>query len=827
MSSRPSVAGGTTTTPAPTRAFSAASGSGGGGSVSGSSPSSITQSLLARTVYRQLLRWCDAVGHEVPLDPVPPVTLTPPRVDAEALRSLAAARVSGDASHWYDGGGGSNVDKSDESSSSEVGCVIEQLSRIVPAGSMVDEGMITMPAESVSDVRNVIRVAYGLNAAGGHPSDAQVVRDRVHLAFEALKSLNELSRAIEDRQATRERNADREGVLYHVGQVLRHKGDRWRGVVTGWRRRRPSDAGVSPAVASVKEDGRSTSLTKKDYSAFVEPETEDIFYDFILDQGDAHMLSGRRSLMDESATSSSPMVAQSDLEPVMEEALRRIRSNWISARFERFDAEGGRFFPNNILAYEYPSDGVVAEDLGPDSEDSALSTNGGNDKHVVEVSKCVIEGAKGFATLLERRILDATSCPDDRNLGILEEFRRQLSALSTGDVRNAHEQLTSPAGAGSAVTDAAQHLRPLLRVALEVSEMLWQRRLASEHKSRIAFPLGTVVRHKKYGFRGVVVAWDPKPAVDVTRWDGLVDIEDPMEKPFYHVNPDRNDCVRAFGAERPFRYVCEDNLEICPANDRLLEVDMEPGWERVIEGDAVGGVAAAGGVGGWRYEPPDELKFKFAENLGDDEEIMIESMMKMKEDITQLHLGIRGESCGIEPIQTHARNLSTDNLFALLQASDNIDDAVEIEESIKEIWKAHANYETRCKLDSGIAELLRGNKDAALSVFDDLVAEDPDYFEAWNKKSTCHFMLGEMEKSLESARRAVELCPRHFQAMSGLGLVQYETRRYRLAAESFRQSIGLDPWSPVSSRLAASLDLLKEMDIDEEGAEEGTAPHEK
>uniref|UniRef100_A0A7S4MNA2 Hemimethylated DNA-binding domain-containing protein n=2 Tax=Odontella aurita TaxID=265563 RepID=A0A7S4MNA2_9STRA len=784
------------------------------------SPPSDSRSILARTVYRQLLRWCDAMGGDAPLDPVPPVTLAPPRVDGGALQKLAAARVSG-AGHWYDGG---SDDASSSSSEEDFGSGIENLALTIPKGSIVDEGMITMPAGSVSDVRSVIRVAYRLNAAGVVPDDDQTVRDRVDLAFEALKSLNELSLAIEDRRASRERNRDREGVQYHVGQVLRHKGDRWRGVVCGWRRKRPSDVAVSPVATSTTKEGQSTSLTQKDYSAFVEPESEEVFYDFVLDQGDAHMLSGRRSLMDE--MSPFPMVAQSDVEPVAEPALRRIRSNWTASRFHRFDADKGHFVPNDTLAYEYPLDG--AEHLDHTLRENLSSTDTSTDIDIVNVSQSVIQGVKDFCARLERCILDVTSCPDARNLGILEEFRKQLSALSLGDVENAHEQLTSPSS-GSRVTNAARHLRPLLRLTLELSEMLWQRRASSEHKSAIAFPLGSIVQHRTYGYRGVVVAWDPRPAVDVSQWDGLRHVENPQDKPFYHVIPDRNDSVRAFGGERPFRYVCEDNLEVCPQNGRLLEVDMEPGWERVMEGDAVAGVASAGGAGGWRYEPPEVVKFKYAEDLGDDEEILIESMMRMKENITKFFLEVRGESCDGASICAQGRNMSMENLLALLRASDNIDDAVEIEETIKEVWKAHASYDMRCRLDSGVAELLRGNKETSLSIFEELVTDDPTYFEAWNKKSTCHFMVGEMEKSMESARKAVDLCPQHFQAMNGLGLVQYETRRYRLAAESFRQSIGLDPWSPVSSRLAACSDLLKDMDIDvgEEGAEEVSAPYEK
>lgn len=118
------------------------------------------------------------------------------------------------------------------------------------------------------------------------------------------------------------------------------------------------------------------------------------------------------------------------------------------------------------------------------------------------------------------------------------------------------------------------------------------------NKKRIKYTLGTIVRHKKYGFRGVIVAWDGRPVVDVSRWDGLQHIKDPHLYPFYHIIPDQNDCITIFGNERPSRYVCEENLELCPEHERTtMDVDLEPEW---IYNHSDG-----------RYEPPDDLKVCF------------------------------------------------------------------------------------------------------------------------------------------------------------------------------------------------------------------------
>ena len=42
--------------------------------------------------------------------------------------------------------------------------------------------------------------------------------------------------------------------------------------------------------------------------------------------------------------------------------------------------------------------------------------------------------------------------------------------------------------------------------------------------------------------------------------------------PFYHVIADMNDTEEAFGYERRFRYVCQENLELCDVAESATAV---------------------------------------------------------------------------------------------------------------------------------------------------------------------------------------------------------------------------------------------------------------
>jgi hypothetical protein len=115
----------------------------------------------------------------------------------------------------------------------------------------------------------------------------------------------------------------------------------------------------------------------------------------------------------------------------------------------------------------------------------------------------------------------------------------------------------------------------------------------------------------------VIIAWDPYPKTDVSQWDGLQDIEgDVNTMPFYHVIPDLEDTRQAFGVERPFRYVCQENLELCPEIEQDIEVTLEEGWSN--------------SEGKNEFVPPASLKFCHAEINGEDDEIVATTLGEMQ-----------------------------------------------------------------------------------------------------------------------------------------------------------------------------------------------------
>lgn len=245
-------------------------------------------------------------------------------------------------------------------------------------------------------------------------------------------------------------------------------------------------------------------------------------------------------------------------------SLQRIQNALIKQYFTKFDARGN-FVPNKMLSYVYPLDRFSRCKYGDiEGLDGANARDETTASPELERSNLrIVAGVKE----VRRRLLvpfaesDAQTTDDDAYA--------MISALSS-NVR----AMSDEAGASTSGS-AMSHLAKLYHLHVKINALLWTRNVNRLHKDGIRFSLGQVVKHKVYGFRGFVGAWDAKPRMDVRDWDGLTGVENPDRKPFYHVYPDVNDCVEAFGGSQPFRYVCQDNLELSPRGDEPLELEMD------------------------------------------------------------------------------------------------------------------------------------------------------------------------------------------------------------------------------------------------------------
>jgi tetratricopeptide (TPR) repeat protein len=81
----------------------------------------------------------------------------------------------------------------------------------------------------------------------------------------------------------------------------------------------------------------------------------------------------------------------------------------------------------------------------------------------------------------------------------------------------------------------------------------------------------------------------------------------------------------------------------------------------------------------------------------------------------------------------------------------------------------------------------------AIEHFTALIDQDPTFAEGWNARATALFQAGEFGPSIADIAQVLQLNPRHFGALSGLGTILEETGKPERALEVYRAAQAIHP----------------------------------
>jgi tetratricopeptide (TPR) repeat protein len=140
------------------------------------------------------------------------------------------------------------------------------------------------------------------------------------------------------------------------------------------------------------------------------------------------------------------------------------------------------------------------------------------------------------------------------------------------------------------------------------------------------------------------------------------------------------------------------------------------------------------------------------------------------------------------------RTQNLDFLFGALKASPDAETAKAIEERIWSLWYVSGS-DTADLLMTRVKTAVDGKDlDLAIELLDSIVELKPDYVEAWNRRATIYFMKKEYGRSLDDIRQVLAREPRHFGALSGLGMIMQEFGEEKRALEVFRRALAVHPY---------------------------------
>ena len=135
------------------------------------------------------------------------------------------------------------------------------------------------------------------------------------------------------------------------------------------------------------------------------------------------------------------------------------------------------------------------------------------------------------------------------------------------------------------------------------------------------------------------------------------------------------------------------------------------------------------------------------------------------------------------------------NLFKKLNKTENQQEISDIIKDIWDIWYEVDDPKVIEYFEKGIQAMRIRNYPLAVRFFNNLIEEDPNFAEAWNKRATVYFMMGDFDKSMQDIIKTLELEPRHFGALDGMGLIFIHQGQYQQAIDVYDKMLEIFPFS--------------------------------
>lgn len=155
------------------------------------------------------------------------------------------------------------------------------------------------------------------------------------------------------------------------------------------------------------------------------------------------------------------------------------------------------------------------------------------------------------------------------------------------------------------------------------------------------------------------------------------------------------------------------------------------------------------------------------------------------------------------PAQTRQQKL--DELFARLKASTDVAETNGLVAAIDRLQLVSGSDTGDFLMARAVAALGARELHASRSLLDKIIALHPDWAEAWNKRATVRYLMGDQQGSMADIARVLILEPRHFGALSGMGMILEQSGFTDDALRAYRRALEI---APQLASIRAAVDRL-------------------
>lgn len=136
---------------------------------------------------------------------------------------------------------------------------------------------------------------------------------------------------------------------------------------------------------------------------------------------------------------------------------------------------------------------------------------------------------------------------------------------------------------------------------------------------------------------------------------------------------------------------------------------------------------------------------------------------------------------------------SLDSLFADLKKQTRTGAANLISKRIWAQWNDSGSKSVDLLMSRAATAMNDERNALALDVLAQVITLRPEYAEGWNRRATLYFKMKEFGRSISDIERTLALEPRHFGALSGLGIILQRLGRDQTALDTWYKVLALYP----------------------------------
>lgn len=142
------------------------------------------------------------------------------------------------------------------------------------------------------------------------------------------------------------------------------------------------------------------------------------------------------------------------------------------------------------------------------------------------------------------------------------------------------------------------------------------------------------------------------------------------------------------------------------------------------------------------------------------------------------------------------RNNNVEFLLEALKAAPDETSAKSVEERIWALWMISSSDTANLLMTRVKTAMDAEDYDLAIQLLDSIVEIKPDYTEAWNRRATAYYLKKEFSRAIADIRQVLAREPRHFGAITGLGMIMRDLGEDKYALDMFRRALAIHPRLP-------------------------------